>query len=45
MGDVNTRLDQLDEKVNKKYAELKVEIDKNNNALMSVEFLALAWIL
>ena len=31
--DVNARLDQLDEKVNKKYVELKAEIDKNNNAL------------
>ena len=33
MGDVNARLDQLDEKVNKKYAEFKAEFDKNNNAL------------
>ena len=33
MGDINARLDQLDEKVNKRYAELKVDIDKNNNKL------------
>ena len=40
MGYVNARLDQLDEKVNKKYAELKAEINKNNNALARLK----AWI-
>ena len=35
MGDVNAILDQLGKMVNKKYAELKAEIEKNNNALTS----------
>ena len=33
MGDINARLDQSDEKVNKRYAKLKANIDKNNNEL------------
>ena len=33
MGDINARLDQLD----KKYAELKVDIDKNNNDLTGLK--------
>ena len=35
MGDVNAKLDQLDEKVNKKYVELKVDFEKKNNMLTS----------
>ena len=35
--DINARLDQLDKKVNKRYAELKVDIDKNNNELTGLK--------
>ena len=37
MGDINARLDQLDEKVNKRYVELKEDIDKNNNELTGLK--------
>ena len=37
MGDVNARLDQLDEKVNKRYTELEADIDKNNNELTGLK--------
>ena len=33
MGDINARLDQLDEKVNIRYAKFKAGINKNNNEL------------
>ena len=35
--DINARLDQLDEKVNKRYAELKADIDKKNNELIGLK--------
>ena len=44
MGDVNSRLDQLDEKVNKIYTELKEKIEKHNNALTSTVRGIKAWI-
>ena len=37
MGDINSILDQLDEKVNNRYAELKVNIEKNNNELTGLK--------
>ena len=37
MGDINSLLDQLDEKVNNRYAELKANIEKNNNDLIGLK--------
>ena len=37
MGDINARLDQLDDKVNKRYAKLKADINKNNNELTGLK--------
>ena len=33
MGDINARLDQLDEKINNRYVELKEDIETNDNEL------------